>query len=154
LLETLRRNGQNLKPLRAMEKTLRETLRPAGPLADLFFDKFWASVLRLTLSSLLEESATTRSDAEIFGAARLPQIHRRSEPMLSEFESDGESNRGLANSDADILHRLSLLGRYDAAASREMYRCLSLLLVLRDEGDPGLIEWAKAAAGIKPKENR
>jgi hypothetical protein len=153
LLETLRRNGQNLKPLRAMEKALRGALRPTGPLAELIFDKFFASVLRLVLSSQLEQSATMSSDAHVSRAPRLPQLHRRSEPMLSQFAND-EMTPVLSDSDTAILHRLSLLGRYDTAANREMYRSLSLLLVLRDEGDPGLVEWAKAAAGIKSKEDR
>lgn len=148
LLETLQRNGQNLKPLRAMEKALRDTLLPTGPLAELFFDKFWASVLRLILTAQLENLAMRPSEADVSCASRLPQLYRRSEPMLSEFEGH-ETNQGAGNTGAEILHRLSLIARYDRAASREMYRTLSLLLILRDQGNSALTDWAMATAGIK-----
>jgi hypothetical protein len=151
LLETLQRNGQNIKPLRAMEKALRDTLLPTGPLAELFFDKFWASVLRLILTAQLE-SLAMRSEADVSRASRLPQLYRRSEPMLSEFESDA-TNQGAGNSGAEILHRLSLISRYDRAASREMYRTLSLLLILRDQGNVALTDWAMGAAGIKGRDD-
>ncbi len=154
LLNALRGHGQNMRQLRETERALRNALRPSGPLGDLFFDKFWASVLRLILCSQLESAALADTGDESSPVTVLPELHRKSEPMLMLSPSPRElSTFDMHPSETDLLHQLSLIARYDRAASREMYRCLSLLLLLRDAGDGALTDWAAATAGTKLKEN-
>lgn len=148
LVATLRRNGANVKELRVIERGLREMLCPEGPLAELFFDKFWACVLRLMLCGQLE-GLPAAAESDVSSSHRLPQLRRGFEPMLSQFDDANVNRSSPTTSDTDLLHRLSLIARYDRAASRELYRCLSLLLVLRDQGEAGLSDWAVATAGIK-----
>ena len=49
----------------------------------------------------------------------------------------------------DMFRRLALIARYDRAASKEMYRTLGLLMLMRDGGEQGLASGIRAAAGIK-----
>ena len=51
--------------------------------------------------------------------------------------------------DSDVFRRLALVARYDRSAAREMYRTMSLLLIMRSEGETGLENWVRATAGIK-----
>jgi hypothetical protein len=152
LLEALRHHGQNIRQLREMERALRATLRPTGPLGELFFDRFWNSILRLILASLLEEKGLTQKSAQSPRKLGLPELHNEFEPVLiiPEKEDDLSGQMGTPLFDAGLVHQLSLIARYDRAASREMYRSLSLLLVLRDQGDDSaLLSWADAMVGIK-----
>jgi hypothetical protein len=152
LLEALRHHGQNIRRLREMERALRATLRPTGPLAELFFDRFWHSILRLILASLLEAKRLTQKSSEFSNKPGIPELHSEFEPVLviSEKQNDLPIQTSAPLFEAELVHRLSLIARYDRAASREMYRSLSLLLVLRDQGDDSaLLNWADAMVGIK-----
>lgn len=51
--------------------------------------------------------------------------------------------------DSEVFRRLALIARYDRSASREMYRTLSLLLIMRSGGESGLENWVRATAGVK-----
>ena len=51
--------------------------------------------------------------------------------------------------DSEMFRRLALVTRYDRSAAREMYRTMSLLLIMRSEGEAGLENWVRAAAGVK-----
>lgn len=152
LLEALRHHGQNIRQLRDMERALRSTLRPHGPLGELFFGRFWISILRLILASLLEEKGLTQKSAQSPRKLGIPELHNEFEPVLiiPEKEDDLSGQTGAPLFDAELVHQLSLIARYNRAASREMYRSLSLLLVLRGQGDEsGLLNWAAAMVGIK-----
>ena len=49
----------------------------------------------------------------------------------------------------DLFRRLALIARYDRAASKEMYRTLALLILMRDDGEKGLASGIRVAAAIK-----
>jgi hypothetical protein len=51
--------------------------------------------------------------------------------------------------DSEAFRRLTLVARYDRSAAREMYRTMSLLLIMRNEGEVGLENWVRATAGVK-----
>ena len=51
--------------------------------------------------------------------------------------------------DSDVFRRLALIARYDRSAAREMYRTMSLLLIMRSEGEAGLENWVRATVGVK-----
>jgi hypothetical protein len=50
---------------------------------------------------------------------------------------------------SEVFRRLTLTARYDRSAAREMYRMMSLLLIMRSEGQTGLENWVRATAGVK-----
>jgi hypothetical protein len=153
LLEVLRRDGENIRKLRAMEGALRKALRPEGPLAEVFFDRFFASILRLIVASRLEEKALNQEKTEAPTKSLLPELYQKFAPMLV---THGDEDNSAVRTDppgfnTELLHQLSLIGRYDRAAGREQYRSLTILVLLRDHGDDlGLRNWVSATVGFKP----
>jgi hypothetical protein len=150
LLESLRRYGENPKVLRRMEAELRAALKPTGPVGNLLFGRFWACVLRLILVARLEAMGLTPRNASKNSAA-VPLLREGSLPILVTPEPENlyavpENAEGV---EPVVFHRLALIARYDRAASREMYKTLGLLMLMRDLGDKGLAEGVRAAAGIK-----
>ncbi len=70
--------------------------------------------------------------------------------LTGEEHDDSTSVSGTVEAlEPDMFRRLALIARYDRAASREMYRTLGLLMLLRDDGEKGLANGIRAAAGIK-----
>jgi hypothetical protein len=150
----LRRGGQSIRPLRAREGALRKAIRPEGPLGEIFFDQFWAATLRLRVGSRLEEKILTHQTPATRTKSLLPELYRQLAPML--ITDRGEDNsaepRGQDGCDAELLHQLLLIARYNRAAAREQYRSLDMLLLLRDQGDDlGLRNWLSAQVEVKPK---
>jgi hypothetical protein len=152
LLETLTRYGENPRKLRRMEAELRTVLRPAGALGSLLFDRFWSCVLRLILVALLEETGLAPRRNASKRPMAVPSLHEGSMPVLltGEEHEDLTAVAGTVEAlEPDMFRRLALIARYDRAASREMYRTLGLLIVMRDDGEKGLASGIRAAAGIK-----
>ena len=152
LLETLTRYGENPRKLRRMESELRAVLKPQGPVGNLFFDRFFSCVLRLILVARLEETGLApRSNASKRPMAA-PSLREGSMPVLvtGEEHEDLTAVSGTVEAlEPDLFRRLALIARYDRAASREMYRTLGLLMLMRDDGERGLASGIRAAAGIK-----
>lgn len=150
LLESLRRYGENPKVLRRMETELRAALRPTGPIGNLLFGRFWACVLRLILVARLEGTGLAPRNPSK-NLAAVPSLREGALPIL--VTPEPENLCAVAENaeavDPDVFHRLALIARYDRAASREMYKTLGLLLLMRDFGEKGLAEGVRAAAGIK-----
>jgi hypothetical protein len=150
LLESLRRYGENPKVLRRMETELRAALRPIGPIGNLLFSRFWACVLRLILVVHLEATGlVSRSPSK--NSAAVPSLREGALPILVTPEPENV-NAVPENAEAlepDVFRRLALIARYDRAASREMYKTLGLLMLMREGGEEGLTEGVRAAAGIK-----
>jgi hypothetical protein len=151
VLETLRRHGENIRALRENQNELRATLKPTGAIGRLLLDRFWASVLRLILVARLEEIGLGPRGSPTKSSESEPTVREGAVPILvlgSEEDmtgDDGSSERF----DSELFRKLALVSRYDRAASREMYRTLSLLLLMRQKGEVGLESWASAMAGIK-----
>jgi hypothetical protein len=151
LFETLCRCGENRRSLRRMEAELRAELKPAGPLGKLLFDRFWSCVLRLIFGSHLEGKGLFTSAVPSKSSA-VPYLQDGPVPILVTQTQDNNVTDDPKESevmDQDLFHRLALIARYDRSASREMYRTLGFLLVMRDGGGKGLTAAVRAAAGIK-----
>jgi hypothetical protein len=152
LLETLTRYGENPRKLRRMEVELRTVLRPAGPLGNLLFGRFWSCVLRLILVALLEETGLAPRRNASKRPMAVPLLREGSMPVLltEEEHQDLTAVSGTVEAlEPDMFRRLALIARYDRAASKEMYRTLGLLMLMRDDGEKGLASGIRAAAGIK-----
>jgi hypothetical protein len=152
LLETLTRYGENPRKLRRMERELRTVLKPEGPLGKLFFDRFWSCVLRLILLSRLEEiGLAPRSNAAKRPIA-VPSLREGLMPVLlsgEEHEDVTAVSRTVEALEPDVFHRLALIARSDKSCSKEMFRNLGLLILMRDGGESGLASGIRDAAGIK-----
>lgn len=151
LLETLCKCGENRRSLRRMEAELRAELKPAGPLGKLLFDRFWSCVLRLIFGSHLEGKGLFTSAVPSKSSA-VPYLQDGPVPILVTQTQDNNVTDDPKESevmDQDLFQRLALIARYDRSASREMYRTLGFLLVMRDGGGKGLTAAVRAAAGIK-----
>jgi hypothetical protein len=148
LIRTLERLGENVRALRKIENELRATLKPRGALGRLFFDRFWASVLRLILVARLEEGGLASGGT----TASVPSLREGDLPILvlpgsADGSMDDPGKKVVFDDEA--FRRLALVARYDRSAAREMYRTMSLLLIMRTEGETGLENWVRATAGVK-----
>ena len=154
LLETLTRYGENRRTLRRMEAQLRTVLKPAGALGTLLFARLWSCVLRLVLVGHLEATALVPARNISNERGITPSLQEGALPVLVTAEDDQNSSAPSGTFEPlepDILSRLALISRYDRSASREMYRTLGLLILLRDEGEKGVSSAILAAAGIKAR---
>jgi hypothetical protein len=152
LLETLTRYGENPRKLRRMEAELRTVLKPEGPLGKLLFGRFWSCVLRLILLSRLEEIGLAPRRNAAKRPMAVPSLREGSMPVLlygAEHEDLAAVTGTVEALEPDMFRRLALIARYDRAASKEMYRTLGLLMLMRDGGEQGLASGIRAAAGIK-----
>ena len=73
-------------------------------------------------------------------------------PVLVTGENPEDSSAISAAVEAlepDLFHRLVLIARYDRAVSREMFRYLGLLILMRDGGEKKLASGIRVAAGLK-----
>jgi len=137
LLEFLRRDGQNIRPLRQRESALRKILRPENPLGEMFFDQFSASSLRLIVAARLEEKIMTHEKPADQIKSLPPELYRQLAPMLITHQGEDNSaeRRGQDGCDGELLHQLLLIARYQRAAAREQDRSLNILLLLRDQDE-------------------
>jgi hypothetical protein len=152
LIRTLERVGENVRALRKIENELRATLKPRGALGRLFFDRFWASVLRLILVARLEEGGLASGGSTAKNSASVPSLREGDLPILVLPGSADGCMDDLEKTivfDSDVFRRLALIARYDRSAAREMYRTMSLLLIMRSEGEAGLENWVRATVGVK-----
>jgi len=152
LLETLCRCGENRRSLRRMEAELRAELKPIGPLGNLLFGRFWSCVLRLILASHLEGIGLITNAVPSKSGVTIPYLHEGSVPTLMTHSEDNGVSGDPKKSEAidqDLFRRIALVARYDRSASREMYRTLGFLLVMREGGGKGLTAAVRAASGIK-----
>jgi hypothetical protein len=120
-------------------------------LGRLFFDRFWQCILRLILLAHLEARGLDPKKNASSKPVGTPSLREGFLPVLvTEEEPENQSAISLAETlDPDLLHRLVLIARYDRAASREMFRYLGFLILMRDSGDEGLVSGVRAIAGIK-----
>ncbi|MGB7437429.1 MAG: hypothetical protein WBW49_18595 [Candidatus Acidiferrum sp.] len=81
----------------------------------------------------------------------IPSLHEASIPILVTVDEQDSTavSATVEGLDPDMFCRLALIARYDRAASREMYRTLGLLVLMRDGGETGLSSAIRAAASIK-----
>jgi hypothetical protein len=152
LIQTLERLGENVRALKSIEGELRTTLKPQGALGRLFFDRFWASILRLILVARLEEGGLAPQGNAAKNLSSVPSLRAGDLPILVLPEGgDGsmDNPEKTVLFDSEVFRRLALTARYDRSAAREMYRMMSLLLIMRSEGETGLENFVRATAGVK-----
>jgi hypothetical protein len=133
-LEALASLGENIKSLRKIERKLRTELKPSGIIAEIFFDRFWSSYLRCLLAARAEAIALTPIDQPACQARETPSLRERELPVLVWQSRDMISD----SFSPDLFRQLCLVERYDRHFSREMFRTLALLLILRGAGEAGL----------------
>lgn len=121
LIQTLERLGENVRALKKMESELRATLKPQGALGRLFFDRFWASILRLILVARLEESGLAPQGIAAKNSASVPSLREGALPILV-LPGDGDGSREDPEEtivfDSDVFRRLALIARYDRSAGK------------------------------------
>lgn len=143
-LDALVQVGEDRRTLRRLERQYHEALRPNGPLGNLFFDRFWASYLRLLLIGRLETRLTAGNSvgkSEPESLALVPGV----QPTLVRQDPDGQPSGAtplMQTLPRDLLRDLVLVQRYGRNHSRELYRALGLLLLLRRGGEAALEDWA------------
>jgi len=133
-LQALARLGENVRQLRTLERLLRAELKPSGTLGAILFDRFWSCYLRCLLAARAEAVALTPKSRPDESASSRPVIREDTLPTLvwKDHPLDSEVFS------PDLFRQLVLVERYDRHFSREMFRALAMLLVLRSGGEPGL----------------
>ena len=148
-LDALVQVGEDPKTFRRLQRQYREALRPIGPFGNLFFDRFWSSYLRLMLVGRLQTQLFAGKSAIKSKSASLALVPGRLPTLISQFP-DGQPVEVIPLNQElppDLLHGLVLAERYDRHYSREMYRSLALLLLLRRGGEAALEDWASELLG-------
>ena len=144
-LEALARLGENTKSLRRIERKFRAYLKPTGIVGDALFDRFFSSYLRCVLAARAEAATFAPIDQPAGQAGLIASLKERELPTLVFQESDVAGETYLS---ADLLRQLALAARYDAHFSREMYRALAMLLMLRSGGEAGLDQCVGKILGV------
>jgi len=109
----------------------------------MLFDRLWSSYLRCLLVAKAEATAFAPIDQPA-GKSRLI-LKERELPTLVVEDSSGT---GEAHLSTDLVRQLALVARYDAHFSKEIYRALTLLLILRNGGEAALEQCAGKLLGI------
>jgi hypothetical protein len=151
VLAALAHLGEEPKTYRRLERQFRAALHPSPPWGDLFFDRLWSSFLRLMLIGRMEtrllsarpKSSETSSSVSVLLPGPKPTL------VLSSDLSGSSAEVTLEELPTDLLRQLVLAERYDAHYSREMYRALALLLLLRQGGETALEVWAAEMLGAQ-----
>ena len=141
--------GENLRSMRRMEREFRTTLQPGGALGNLLFDRFWSCYLRLILVGRLEANLLTATRGANSGPTSLPSIASGDKPTLILGGSTGSPSEedGGFIFPTNLFQQLALVQRYDRHQSREMYRALAMLLLMRRGGESALEGWAVEVLG-------
>ena len=148
-LDALVQSGEDRKTFRRLERQYREALQPIGPFGNLFFDRFWSSYLKLILVGRLETQLFTGKSASKSNAATLALVPGHLPTLVSSHPDSHPVETIPLNEELppDLLRGLVLAQRYDRHHSREMYRSLALLLMLRRGGETALEDWASEILG-------
>jgi hypothetical protein len=138
-LEALQKLGEDVRKFRRLESKFRQALKPDGEVALLLFDRFWSSYLRCVLAARVEAQVIAPRVNTDDSNKALPQLHERDVPTLlfAEKSDPGAISQTLPT---DLIHELTLLQRYECHFSRELYRSLHLLLIMREGGEDGLTQ--------------
>lgn len=134
-LEALVRLGESPKTLRKIKHDLRTQLKPSGAVGEMLFDRFWSSYLRCFLAAKAEANAFAPIDQPTGESRLIASLKEREVPTLIFQDPSRTSEPHLST---DLLRQLALVARYDAHFSKEMYRALGMLLILRSGGEAAL----------------
>lgn len=143
--EALVRLGENPKTLRKIKHDLRAQLKPSGAVGETLFDRLWSSYLRCLLAAKAEASAFAPIDKPAGESRLITSLKERQLPTLVVQDFSGTSEAHLS---PDLLRQLALVARYDAHFSKEMYRALGMLLILRSGGEAALEQCVGKILGV------
>lgn len=144
ILDALVQLGEDRRTFRRLEKQYRAALQPIGPLGNMFFDRFWSSYLRLILSGRLEKQQFLGNSVGEKKSVSLALVPGH-QPTLVQQNPNGQPSEPTSLVEElppDLFRRLVLAQRYDRHFSREMFRSLALLLMMRRGGEAALESWA------------
>jgi hypothetical protein len=144
-LEAMVRLGENKRSLRRIERKFRAELKPSGIVAEMLFDRFFSSYLRCLLAVKAEATAFSPIDQPAGESRLITSLKERELPTLVLQDSSAASEAHLP---PDLLRQLALVTRYDAHFSKEMYRALSMLLILRSGGETALEQCVGKILGV------
>ena len=144
-LEALVRLGENKRSLRRIERKFRAELKPSGIVAEMLFDRFFSSYLRCVLATRAEATAFAPIDQPAGESRLITSLRDQEVPTLVIQDSIETSEAHLS---ADLLRQLALAARYDAHVSKEMYRALAMLLILRSGGEVALEQCVGKILGV------
>jgi hypothetical protein len=150
LLNVLVQMGEDRRTLRRLEKQFRVALRPIGTMGNLFFDRFWSSYMRLMLICRVEARFIQGHLSNKTTPTSLVALVPGPQPALVSQDSEGQQSEAAQYGEdlpPDLFRELVLVQRYDRHHSREMFRALSLLLLLRRGGEEALEDWAAEMVG-------
>ena len=143
-LEALAHLGENIRGLRRIERKFRAELKPSGIVGEMWFDRFFSSYLRCVLVAR-SEMLTFTAIGQPAGEPRLiTTLKERDLPTL--LQDSVSTNEAYVS--ADVLQHLALTARYDAHYSKEMYRAMGMLLILRSGDKAGLEQCVVKMLGI------
>jgi hypothetical protein len=144
-LETLVKLGENKRHLRKIEKDFRAELEPSGTIANVIFDRMFSCYLRCLLAVKLEARALIPVDSPApHGERRVARISPEELPTLIFCD---ETQQHLQDLSSNLWSRISLVQKYDSHFSREFFRSLGLLLVMKGSGEAGLANCIGKALG-------
>jgi hypothetical protein len=150
-LDALVQVGEDRKTFRRLEREYRAALRPPGPFGDLFFDRFWSSYLKLILVGRLETQLFAGKSVGKSKPDSLVLVPGHQPTLVSQHPDVQPVEAIPLNEELppDLLRGLVLAQRYDRHHSREMYRSLAVLLLLRRGGEAALESWASEMFGAE-----
>lgn len=144
-LEALVRLGENKRSLRRIERKFRAELKPSGIVSEALFDRFFSCYLRCLLAARAEAETFAPIDQPAGESRVIASLKEREVPTLV-FPNSSRSSE--AHLPADLLRQLALVARYDAHFSKEMYRALGMLLILRSSGEAALEQCVGKIIGV------
>jgi len=151
ILDALVRLGENRRTFRRLERQYRAALQPIGPIGNMFFDRLWSSYLRLVLIGRLETQQFVSKSVGEKKSISLELVPGH-QPTLIRQDPDGQPSEATPLEEElppDLFCRLVLAQRYDRHFSREMFRSLALLLLMRRGGEAALESWAGEMLGAE-----
>jgi hypothetical protein len=151
ILDALVQLGEDRRTFRRLERQYRTALQPTGPIGNIIFDRFWSSYLRLILIGRLETQQFVRKslgERKSISLALVPG-HQPTLVCQDPIDQPSESIPLAEELPSDLFRRLALAQRYDRHFSREMYRSLALLLLMRRGGEAALESWASEMFGAE-----
>jgi hypothetical protein len=144
-LEALARLGENVRSLRGIERKLRAELKPSGIVGAVLFDRLFSSFLRCVLAARAEAATFAPIDQPAGETGLIASLKEREVPTLV-LQDSGVTSEAYVS--ADLLRQLALVARYDAHFSKEMYRAMATLLILRNGGEAGLEQSVGKILGV------
>lgn len=146
--------GEDRRTLRRLENEYRVAFRPTGPVGELLFDRFFSSYLRLVLAARSETQLLQAKPAGNGKQLSLAIMPGHLPTLVAEHPEEQPVEDGLLSEvlPPDLLRGLVLVQRYDRHFSREMYRSIAMLLLLRRSGEAGLESWASEM--LVPRQTR